>query len=559
MHEQSKQFARPSFCRARRQGIVRIRCRLLQGPASLTRSLEIAVVSAVFALAAALGRHFEASSRAERTTLRHPGWSQTLDQLLTPAIHGPDYSGHVSLEQLRRRIDGLLEQSADCFYVLDREGRVTSVSPSIVVTTGHSISDVLGHQMHDILHHSHQDGAHYPRHECPILTACEAGETKHAHETFWRKDGTTFPVEYALTPIIEPGGEVLGGMIVLRDLERRRALKSTLDSMLHEWDALSRAPALAPVQGGSPPMGTSPVWLATMEMVRRVAPVDTTVLVSGESGTGKELVARAIHELSPRRGRPLVKINCGAIPSGLVESELFGHERGAFTGASAQRIGRFEQAEDGTLFLDEVGELPLEMQAKLLRVLQEREFERVGGSRTIAARARVIAATNRDLGALAQQGKFRADLFYRLNVFPIPLPPLRDRPEDILLLARHFVNKLQVKLGRRLAGLSPATERQLFAHHWPGNVRELENVIERAALMTDEGALLSVPALDAPGRAPGAVPIADVKSLDTDALLATLRAVGWKITGPRGAAAALGVHPNTLRYRMRHLGVQRPA
>jgi PAS domain S-box-containing protein len=456
----------------------------------------------------------------------------------------------VSLEQLRRRIDGLLEQAADGLYGVDREGRATLVSPSMTAMTGHAMGDVLGRPIHDVLHHSHEDGAHYPRHECPIFTACRAGEMGHAHETFWRKDGTSFPVEYATTPIIERG-EVVGGIVVLRDLERRSALKSTLEATLAEWGAVA---APAPARAVTPPMGISRVWLDAMEMVRRVAPVNTTVLLSGESGTGKELVARTIHELSPRHGHPLVKLNCGAIPAGLVESELFGHERGAFTGASAQRIGRFEQAGEGTLFLDEIGELPLDMQAKLLRVLQEREFERVGGNRTIVTRARIIAATNRDLAALAQQGKFRADLLYRLNVFPIQLPPLRARREDIPLLARHFLEKLEGKLGCRLAGFSSRTETQLLAHHWPGNVRELENVIERAALMTDAGALLSVPPL----RSPTAAPIVDARPLDKESLVATLQDMGWKITGPRGAAAALGVHPNTLRYRMRQLGIQRP-
>jgi formate hydrogenlyase transcriptional activator len=463
----------------------------------------------------------------------------------------------VSLEQLRRRIDGLLEQAADGLYGVDREGRATLVSPSVTAMTGHAVDEVLGRPIHDVLHHSHQDGAHYPRHECPIFTACRAGEMGHAHETFWRKDGTSFPVEYATTPIIERG-EVVGGIVVLRDLERRSALRSTLDATLAEWGGDAAPAGGVPRRAVIPPLGVSRVWLEAMEMVRRVASVHTTILLSGESGTGKELVARTIHELSPRRSHPLVKINCGAIPAGLVESELFGHERGAFTGASAQRVGRFEQAGEGTLFLDEVGELPLDMQAKLLRVLQEREFERVGGSKTINARARVIAATNRDLALLSQQGKFRADLFYRLNVFPIQLPPLRARREDILLLAGHFLEKVEGKLGRRLAGFSPGTERRLVEYHWPGNVRELENVIERAALMTDAGASLAVPPLAAPAGLPGTAPVAEPRVLDKDALVAALQEKGWKITGPRGAAAVLGIHPNTLRYRMRQLGVRRP-
>ncbi|MDB4982617.1 MAG: Fis family transcriptional regulator [Myxococcales bacterium] len=471
----------------------------------------------------------------------------------------------MSLEQLRLRIDRLLEHADDGLYGVDREGRATLVTPSVMAMTGHAMDDMMGRAIHDVLHHSHEDGAHYPRHECPIFTACRTGQVGHARETFWRKDGTSFPVEFATTPIIEQG-EVVGGIVVLRDLERRGDLKRELDSTMRTLDAVAVPAAAAMASKVSAPMGSSGVWLATMDMVRRVAPVDTTVLLCGESGTGKELVAQTLHDLSPRRGRPLVKLNCGAIPAGLVESELFGHERGAFTGAAAQRIGRFEQAQDGTLFLDEVGELPLEAQAKLLRVLQEREFERVGGVRTIVSRARIVAATNRDLASLVERGKFRADLFYRLHVFPIHLPPLRDRREDIPLLARHFIEKLQRKLGRRLHAFSPESERRLVAHHWPGNVRELENAIERAAVMSDEGAPLALPPLTggssdcaASAARDHAASAVSVAPLDRAAIIASLDEVQWKITGPRGAAAALGIHPNTLRYRMRQLGVRRPA
>src|SRR4051812_31071776 len=290
--------------------------------------------------------------------------------------------------------------------------------------TGHSADDVMGRAIHDVLHHSHEDGAHYPRQECPIFRACRNGQVGHARETFWRKDGTSFPVEFATTPIIEQG-EVVGGIVVLRDLQRRGDLERELESTMRAWDAVGAKPPRGAAWKVTAPMGRSDVWVAAMDMVRRVAPVDTTVLLCGESGTGKELVAQTLHDLSPRRGRPLVKLNCGAIPAGLVVSELFGHERGALTRAARQRLGRLEHAAHGNPFLDEVGELPLDAQAKLLRVLQEREFERVGGGRTIVSRARIVAATNRDLAALVERGRFRADLFYRLDVFPIRLPPLR--------------------------------------------------------------------------------------------------------------------------------------
>ena len=365
--------------------------------------------------------------------------------------------------------------------------------------TGHAVGDLVGRAMHEVLHHSHADGQCYPREECPIYAAFRDGKIHHAEEVFWRKDGSSFPIEYTSTPLIQ-GGAVVGAVVVFRDLSHRQNLRERLRRVLELLDlAEPDVVDLGPERWL--PRGESAAWQATMNLVRRVAPVDTSVLLLGESGTGKELVARALHDLSPRAGRPLVRLNCGAIPATLIESELFGHERGAFTGATAQRIGRFEQAGEGTLFLDEVAELSLEAQTKLLRVLQEREFERVGGTRTLVSRARIVAATNRDLGAMVAAGSFRADLHYRLNVFPIQLPPLRDRREDVPLLAQHFLHKLATRLGRPLRGFSPEAERRLLAHHWPGNVRELENIVERAALLAD-GPVLEVPLLGAADARP---------------------------------------------------------
>src|SRR6185369_8275685 len=236
-------------------------------------------------------------------------------------------------------------------------------------------------------------------------------------------------------------------------------------------------------------VGSSRALRAVLEQVERVARSDATVLINGETGTGKELIARAVHEASPRRERPLVKLNCAAISAGLVESELFGHVKGAFTGANERRIGRFELADGGTLFLDEVSELPLETQAKLLRVLQEREFEPVGSSKTVKVDVRVIAATNRDLATDAEQKRFRSDLYYRLNVFPIELPPLRERPEDVETLARHFMQRMARKLGKPLTSIEPRTLAKLRAHAWPGNIRDLQNTIERAAVLAQSDVL----------------------------------------------------------------------
>jgi len=292
--------------------------------------------------------------------------------------------------------------------------------------------------------------------------------------------------------------------------------------------------------------------------IAQVAPTDSTVLIQGETGTGKELVARAIHESSARRGGPLVAVNCAALPHELVESELFGHEKGAFTGALQQRRGRFELAEGGTLLLDEVGELTPEAQAKLLRVLQERSLERVGGMKTLPVDVRVIAATNRDLQALAGAGRFRADLYYRLNVFPIVLPPLRERRGDIPRLVQHLAEKAARRLGRELEAVSPAFVERAAAHDWPGNVRELENVIERALIMSGGALLDGTDLFSPPARNTAATPAeGTLESLERAYIVRVLEGAGWQIEGERGAARILGLNPSTLRGRMRKLGIKK--
>jgi transcriptional regulator with GAF, ATPase, and Fis domain len=306
-------------------------------------------------------------------------------------------------------------------------------------------------------------------------------------------------------------------------------------------------------------VGASAPMKAMLREVRQVAPTDATVLLTGETGTGKELVARAIHARSPRTDRALVKVNCGAIPAGLVESELFGHEKGAFTGALQRRIGRFELADRGTIFLDEVGELPPDAQVKLLRVLQEQEFERVGGGQPIRVNVRVIAATNRDLAVAVTEGRFRADLFYRLNVFPIRVPPLRERRGDVPLLVRHILAQLQRKLAKQLRGLTPESMARLERYPWPGNVRELQNVLERAAVLT-RGPIVDVPdplraAAAAVPSAPGAGDFATLEEAERAHIRDALQRTGGVIHGPRGAAALLAVKPTTLRSRMERLGI----
>ena len=303
-------------------------------------------------------------------------------------------------------------------------------------------------------------------------------------------------------------------------------------------------------------VGTSQALKAVLGLVRTVAPTDATVLVEGETGTGKELIALAIHERSNRRDRAFVKINCAAIPLGLLESELFGHERGAFTGAVARRIGRFEAADRGTLFLDEIGDMPLELQAKLLRVLQDGEFERVGSTQTQHANVRLIAATNRDLAAMVSKKQFRSDLYYRLNVFPIPVPPLRDRLEDIPLLVRHFVAAFAGQMGKNIDEIPKGVMSSLVTHPWPGNIRELQNFIERSVILTS-GSVLAPPFAGLKRSATPESGPTTLEDLERIHIRKTLEQTRWIVGGPQGAATRLGINRSTLYFRMQKLGISR--
>ena len=328
-------------------------------------------------------------------------------------------------------------------------------------------------------------------------------------------------------------------------------------------------------------VGRSAALESVLAEVERVAPTDSTVLVIGETGTGKELIARAIHNLSSRCGHPFVKLNCAAIPFDLLESELFGHEKGAFTGAVAQRAGRFEIADTGTLFLDEIGDLPLALQPKLLRVLQEQEFERLGSGRTHRINVRLVAATHRDLAQMVVQSEFRSDLYYRLNVFPVIVPPLRDRRDDIPLLVQHFVAVFSRRMGKAIEQIPQATMDQFSSYDWPGNVRELQNLVERAVIRSDDGVLpnpfsmsqtcrSSNPRMEAnllqveesgEKRELGAIceprSTDSLENIERQHILRVLERTGWLISGPNGAGAILNVHPNTLRSLMERLGIRR--
>jgi formate hydrogenlyase transcriptional activator len=304
-------------------------------------------------------------------------------------------------------------------------------------------------------------------------------------------------------------------------------------------------------------IGSSPALESVLEQVEQVAPTDSTVLVQGETGTGKELIARAIHNLSSRCGRPFIKLNCAAIPFDLLESELFGHEKGAFTGAIAQKIGRFELADKGTLFLDEVGDIPLPLQPKLLRVLQEQEFERLGSGRTHQVDVRLVAATHRNLVDMVKRNEFRSDLYYRLNVFPIPLPPLRARREDIPALVEHFVEIYARRMGKQIGQVCPETMSDLTSYAWPGNIRELQNFIERSVILSS-GNVLRPPLSTLKAVASTACQeVVTLEEAERDHICKTLEQTRWVVSGPNGAAARLGIKRSTLYFRMQKLGISR--
>lgn len=369
-------------------------------------------------------------------------------------------------------------------------------------------------------------------------------------------DGKTFPIEVTVSPS-EIDGDMLFTLI-LRDINERKKAEQQLGHLRVEMQYLREE--IHQEYNLDEMVSISPVMQALFSHLQKVAPTDSTVLVTGETGVGKEMIARALHNLSARRDKPLIKLNCAALPSELIESELFGHEKGAFTGATVQRIGRFELAHGGTLFLDEVGELTAPAQAKLLRALQEQEFERVGGNRTIHVDVRLIAATNRNLADMVQAGSFRNDLFYRLYVFPVQVPALRERTADIPLLSRRFLAKYTRKLGKSLRDFTPAALERMARYAWPGNVRELQNVVERAAILCD-GPLVEIgnEALPSALLAPSTTATGEaLENTERQAIVAALKNTRWVIEGPNGAAQQLRLNASTLRSRMKKLGIHKP-
>jgi DNA-binding NtrC family response regulator/PAS domain-containing protein len=398
------------------------------------------------------------------------------------------------------------------------------------------------------------------------IRAVVSGESPR-HEGLCRHPGASGPRAYAVsaTPLF---GDEPGAVIVHADVTELSETKAALEASLREVNELKeRLEAenlvlredVRHARGFAEIVGTSAALGRVLRQVEQVAPTDAPVLLLGETGTGKELVARAVHESSRRRERPLVTVNCAALPPALVESELFGYEKGAFTGAVQRTIGRFEVAHGGTIFLDEIGELPIELQAKLLRVLQAGEFERLGSSKTVKVDVRLVAATNRELEREVREGRFRADLYYRLSVFPVALPPLRERREDVPLLVWHFVERRQAALGRAVKRIPDRLMRAFVAYDWPGNVRELQNVVERALIMTTGATLAADPAfLEAAPLVPPVGPKASLAEAERAHIEAVLGECGWKISGPGNAADRLGLKRSTLQFRMKKLGIVRP-
>jgi len=474
----------------------------------------------------------------------------------------------------------ILDAAGEGVYGLDRDGRVTFSNAAATEILGWKGEDVLGQRSHDVHHHSYSDGSNYPRDDCPIYAALKDGEVHTVDcEVFWHANGSAVPVEYTSTPILIDG-KPDGAVVVFKDISERRRIEQQREEAYAEINLLKerlenerdylRDEMDVTVHFGEI-VGQSLALKRTLAKVEAVAKTSANVLVLGESGVGKEMIARAIHSSSERHDKALIKVNCASIPKDLFESEFFGHVRGAFTGAHKDRVGRLQLANGGTLFLDEVGEIPISLQGKLLRALQEQEFERVGDDETTIVDVRIVAATNRDLEDEVAAGRFREDLYYRLSVFPIELPPLRERAEDIGPLASHFLASICCELGRDSLALTKQHVAVLKQHQWPGNIRELRNVMERAVILTKGSRLRLDLAMGGAGRAaPDADPSESVESTEVSFLtesefrsrekqnlVAVLRAANWRVWGPDGAAAMLGISPSTLSYRMNAFGIEK--
>ncbi len=474
------------------------------------------------------------------------------------------------LAEAERRYRTVADFTSDWEYWTRPDGSFVYISPSCLRVTGHEAPAFISRPalLTDII--VEDDRAKWAAHrqqaaETPAPSALEFRIRTAGGEVRW--------IDHVCSPVTGEDGHDLGTRGSNRDITARKQSEEDLRRAIEEIGQLRDRlevdntylrEQLQPESSIGGLIGTSDVMKYVTSKVQQVAPTSSTALLLGETGVGKGLIAHAIHNLSPRRARPLVTLNCAALPPALIESELFGHEKGAFTGAHTRRTGRFEIADAGTLFLDEIAELPLDLQPKLLRAVQDGEFERVGGNVTLRTDVRLIAATNRKLDDEVRAGRFRQDLWYRLNVFPITVPPLRQRPEDIPLLVSHFIEKHCRKLGRPVLQLSRATMKALQARDWPGNVRELENVVERAVISSRGGTFevgddIMTGTDTMPVESGAAQGRRTLAQLERDHIVAALDHLDWRIEGEEGAAEVLGINPSTLRSRMRKHGIQRPS
>lgn len=483
--------------------------------------------------------------------------------------------------EIERENQLILGAAGEGIYGVNSDGITTFVNPAAERMLGWTAEELVGKEIHSIIHHSHINGDPYHAEHCPIYNAFREGIVRRVDdEVFWRSDGKPIRVEYTSTPIRDHG-LVIGAVIVFRDITERKIAEEKLHAALAEVDRLRERLELEnaylqeeilSTNNHHEIIGQSEAINSALKQIDLVAPTDANVLITGESGTGKELIARAIHQASHRRDRVLVRVNCAAIPHELFESEFFGHVRGAFTGAVRDRVGRFELADGGTLFLDEVGEIPLELQGKLLRVLQDQKFERIGEERTREVNVRLLAATNRDLKEEVRLGRFREDLYFRLNVFPIECRPLRERPDDIPPLATHFLRNICQRLNIPQLTLTNGQVRSLMKYDWPGNARELENIIERAAILARDGKLNfdlpepnrretdpgnANPARDQASPQSAILTEDDRRKHEYDNIIRALETTRGRIFGPDGAAALLNVKPTTLASRIKKLRIDR--
>ena len=474
--------------------------------------------------------------------------------------------------EIERENQLILAAAGEGIFGVNADGVTTFVNPAAQKMLGWKADDLVGKNMHAMVHYKHPDGSRYHGADCPIYGAFRKGTVNTVEdECFWRKDGTPIRVEYTSTPI-EDDGALVGAVIVFRDISQRKQNEAQLreamaeNARLRERLEMENAYLQEEILSQSNHydiIGSSPPIRKILKQIDLVAPTDANVLITGESGTGKELVARAIHQASHRSERPLIRVNCAAIPRELFESEFFGHVKGAFTGALRDRIGRFELANGGTIFLDEVGEIPLDLQSKLLRVIQDRRFERLGEERTREVDIRVIAATNRDLEKEVAKNTFREDLYFRLNVFPVECAPLRDRRDDIPVLADHFLKIACSRLNIASPVLTRANIVELKAYGWPGNARELQNLIERAAILARNGRMqfslngsaeaAMSPPLPAPQQAGDILTRTQLLDLERENIRRALAAADGRVSGAEGAAELLGMRPTTLYSRIKAL------